>query len=133
MSEIWKDLPGFKGHYRVSSFGRVKTVKKKRSQCKHPEGILTPEITRLGYLRLNLHKNNIRARPLVHRCVMLAFNKLEDGKEVNHKDGDKSNNNLKNLECVTRSEQIKHAFKLGLLKPMRGEKNPASKYSIFCH
>jgi hypothetical protein len=129
MKEVWKDLLEFEGHYKVSNLGRVKTVKKKWSQCKHPECILSPEKTRLGYLRLNLYKDNKRTRLLVHRCVSQAFRLKGNGTEINHLNGIKSDNRVTNLEWSTRSNNMKHAFQKGLIRPMVGESNPTSKYS----
>lgn len=62
----------------------------------------------------------------VHRLVCWAFYGKSD-MEINHKDGNKLNNCPDNLEYCTRSENIKHAFAMGLEKPMRGENNPTAK------
>ena len=61
----------------------------------------------------------------VHRLVLMAFNPIEglENLEVNHKDGNKKNNDLSNLEWCTSSENKQHAFKMGLMKPRTGEKS----------
>lgn len=66
---------------------------------------------------------------LAHRLVLKAFNPIDDMEnlEVNHKDGNKKNNNLDNLEWVTTSENQRHAFLMGLNKPRKGEKNNFAK------
>lgn len=65
----------------------------------------------------------------LHRLVMMAFNPVEnmDELEVNHKDGNKKNNKLENLEWCTSSENQKHAFATGLQKARRGEKSNFAK------
>lgn len=64
-----------------------------------------------------------------HRLVMLCFSPREDANQlqVNHIDGDKTNNNLKNLEWCTNQENRIHAVKIGLAARLTGEQNPASK------
>lgn len=65
----------------------------------------------------------------LHRLVMMAFEPIEncESMEVNHKDGNKKNNCLSNLEWCSSSENQKHAFRTGLQKPRRGEANNLSK------
>ena len=65
----------------------------------------------------------------VHRLVLMAFNPVENMEklEVNHKDGNKKNNNLSNLEWCTPSENQKHAYKMGLNKARKGEKSNFAK------
>lgn len=83
-----------------------------------------------GYLSIGLHRNKIRKFFLIHRLVAESFIGLcPKGREVNHIDGDKANNYVCNLEYVTRSENHKHAYKIGLKKVMKGEKHPRSKLS----
>ena len=84
-----------------------------------------------GYLQVQLYKNGIRSHKRVHRLVAEAFIPNPNNKpEVNHKDGNKHNNSVDNLEWVDKSENMKHAFRTGLCKhnpnhkPMLGHKNP---------
>jgi hypothetical protein len=64
---------------------------------------------------------------LVHRLVWVAHNgDIPDGLELNHKDGDKTNNKLDNLELMTHIDNCKHAFDTGLRKPMVGENHPTN-------
>lgn len=84
------------------------------------------------YQIINLSKlDGLKQTFRVHRLVLMAFNNIENSKEleVNHKDGDKKNNCLENLEWVTPSENQKHAFENGLQKPRRGENSNFSKLS----
>lgn len=83
-----------------------------------------------GYKDLYLYTNEYgRKCYKVHRLVMETFKPQERSTElqVNHIDGNKSNNSLDNLEWCTRSENLKHAFKIGLEENPKGEKNPAHK------
>lgn len=69
-----------------------------------------------GYQRVGLYVGNYKTKTIkVHRLVAESFiENIENKKDVNHIDGNKSNNNVSNLEWCTRSENIKHAFKIGL-------------------
>ena len=84
-----------------------------------------------GYLKVRLiSTDGQRHTYSVHRLVLMNFNPVKnmDTLQVNHIDGNKENNSLSNLEWVTCSENIKHAFKIGL-KTQAGENNNASKYT----
>lgn len=75
--------------------------------------ILKPVIVSGGYMEVRLWQDNKVYNRLVHRLVASAFlSNLDDKKEVNHKDGDKSNNKLNNLEWVTRSENQWHRYNI---------------------
>ena len=94
--EIWKDIQGYEGMYQVSSHGRVRSFKWNR--CK----ILKTRKDKKGYIVVTLTKHSKNYVPKVHRLVAIAFipnpNNLP---QVNHKDEDKSNNNIDNLEWCT--------------------------------
>ena len=111
--EIWKDVKGYEGFYKVSNLGRVKSIARNGTAG----GLMSLNINRSGYIYVGLRKSNVQKYQLVHRLVGLAFIPLVDGKEmINHIDGNKSNNNLKNLEWVNNSENRKHAFANNLQK-----------------
>lgn len=117
--EIWKDIEGYEGLYQVSNLGRIKSLKRQKSNGKNlvyiDEKILTQNITNWGYYRVALYKNGIRKYHRVHRLVATAFLPNPENKEqVNHIDGNKLNNNLDNLEWSTRIENIHHAKINGL-------------------
>ncbi len=78
-----------------------------------------------GYQRVGLYVGNYKSKTIkVHRLVAETFiDNIENKKDVNHIDGNKSNNNIFNLEWCTRSENIKHAFKNGLSKISENQKN----------
>lgn len=112
MKEIWKQIEGGYEEYQVSNFGQIKSLKSKN------EKILHLDKDRHGYMNVRLCKNGTRKRFKVHRLVAMAF--IENPNrfpEINHKDGNKENNFVENLEWVTRSQNIKHAFDIGLRSP----------------
>lgn len=79
---------------------------------------------RSGYFYVELFKNNKAKRYLVHRLVAKAFIPNPENKpQVNHKDGNKTNNHVSNLEWVTNSENQLHAFSMGLQSDRKGENN----------
>ena len=89
MEEIWKDVLDYEGLYQVSNFGRVKSNWK----------ILSPADNGNGYKHIVLTKNGIQTDKLVHRLVAEAFLPNPDNLPcVNHKDENKSNNFIENLE-----------------------------------
>lgn len=131
--EIWKDIPNYVGLYQASNLGRIKSlsrveVRKDNSPNPIKERILKQSISTTGYFFLNLSNKRVIKSYKVHRLIALTFLPLLDTKnDVNHIDGNKLNNNVKNLEWVTRSENSKHAYSLGLKRPLSGELNPKSK------
>lgn len=117
--EIWKDCLGFEGRYAVSSLGRVKSF-----VSQFPRSFLTPSLTTLGYLKVNLWKDGKKVVRTVHTLVDDAFHGPRVvGFEVNHKDGVKTNPALSNLERVTRHENIAHAYAIGLKIGPKGSMN----------
>ena len=78
-----------------------------------------------GYQRVSLYIGNYKTKTIkVHRLVAETFiDNIENKREVNHIDGIKSNNNISNLEWCTGSENVKHAFKIGLSKISDNQKN----------
>lgn len=116
MIEIWKDIVGYEGLYQVSNFGRVKSLAKvDRVGRFHPEQLKVQVNNGIGYLVVNLKHNGKQQMRSVHRLVAEHFisNDLELP-EVNHIDGNKSNNVVNNLEWCTHSENIQHAVDTGL-------------------
>lgn len=120
--ETWKPVKGFEGLYEVSDLGRVKSLIADRNGRKtsgFSSRILKPGSDGCGYLRVRLtgHDGNLH-QWLVHRLVLIAFVGEEKGKpQANHINGIKSDNRLENLEWVTRSENMIHAYGIGLEKP----------------
>ncbi len=127
MEERWKDITGYEGLYQVSNLGRVKSLPRKipgrnqfgasfmvttKEKIMHPSQVGRGWKEGAGYLSVNLTslaKKNRRKN--VHRLVAEAFIPNPDGKpEVNHKDGDKQNNHIDNLEWVTKKENMQHCM-----------------------
>lgn len=104
--EIWKDIYA---EYQVSNLGRVYSKKTNK--------LLRPALDSWGYLQVCLYVNGKPTSKKVHRLVAEAFiPNLENKKTINHKDGNKLNNRVDNLEWATDSEQQIHAYKIGLRK-----------------
>lgn len=128
MEEIWKDIAGFEGAYQVSNLGRVKSLGGWRGTAKRREIIRSLSKTRDGYLKVRLLYNGKDLTTRVHVLVANAFIPKPEGKNtVNHKDGNKENNNVTNLEWADRHEQLEHAYRLNLKKSMRGVGNTQAK------
>lgn len=120
MQETWKDIDDYKGLYQISNLGRVKSLNRvviKKNGVHHPfkEKILSCEINNKGYIMVALCKNTKIKLFSVHRLVAKAFipnpNNLS---QVNHKDRNKENNHVNNLEWCTQSVNMQHAYKQGL-------------------
>ena len=119
MLATWSKINGFP-NYSVSNTGEI------RNDISGE--IKNPFISRTGYYNVDLYRNGKRSKFRVHRLVGEAFVDNPDNKtQINHIDGNKLNNNAMNLEWVTASENMQHAFKHGLAKPslgMLGKHNP---------
>ena len=101
MAELWKQIEDYE-NYEVSTHGRVRNKRTGR--------YLKFDLSNCGYYRVTLCKNNKPRKFSVHRLVAQAFVEPVVGKElVNHKDSDKTNNRVENLEWVTCSENFIHA------------------------
>lgn len=114
--EIWKDVKGFEGHYQISNIGNIKSLKR-ITRIGHGAKRLTPEkimklhVNKVGYVQANLCKGKICRKTSAHRLVAEEFTPNPENKPcVNHKDGNKSNNSVENLEWCTVAENNKHAF-----------------------
>ena len=99
MIEEWRDVPGYEGLYEVSNFGRVRRNGK----------ILKPSKDKDGYLQVSLSKNGIKTTT-IHRLVARAFiPNPQNLPQVNHKDEDKTNNTVDNLEWCTREYNMNYS------------------------
>ena len=105
--EEWRDIKGYEGLYKISSTGKVFSCKNNRT--------LSPGLCGSGYKKVQLCKDRKARQRMIHRLVAEAFLPNPDNKKtVNHKDGNKLNNDVSNLEWNTYSENLKHAYKHGL-------------------
>lgn len=105
MKEIWKDIPGYEGLYQASNLGRIKSKKNNK--------ILKLYKNQYGYLQVRLSKKGIVKLFRVHRLITNTFIYNKYNKPyVNHKDGNKQNNCVENLEWCTQKENVEHAIKI---------------------
>jgi NUMOD4 motif/HNH endonuclease len=129
MNEIWKPIKGYEGSYEVSNLGRVKSLARYRlgksgGIVPVKEKILTLKVLETGYVNVHLRTGK-SSYPTVHRLVAETFIPNVDNKPtVNHKDSNKQNNTITNLEWATHQEQAVHAVEAGTMK-VRGN----TKYS----
>ena len=108
--EIWKDVVGYEGLYKVSDKGNIYSVERIGANGQELGGIiLKPRPTIKGYLQVHLCKNGKIKNNYIHRLVAEAFiPNPNDYPEVNHLDEDKANNYVKNLEWCTRERNMNH-------------------------
>lgn len=109
---------GYEGLYEVSSFGNVRSLARmtlgRWGKMKlSPGGNLTAERPSNGYLRVQLSKEGTKKHQLVHRLVGKAFIKSNGKPHINHKDSDRANNHVGNLEWCTPRENTAHMEKQG--------------------
>lgn len=126
--EVWKPVVSWEGIYEVSTLGRIRRL---LDSPKTYVGKILKPATDAGYQKVCL-KQKPRVQSIrVHRVVTLAFlgSPPSASHEVNHKDGDKSNNALDNLEYVTPLENVRHAERHGLSRHPSGEDRPNTRIS----
>lgn len=108
-NEIWKDIEGYENLYQISNYGRVKSII--RNKIKHYE------TNHNGYLRVNLCKKRKIEHKRVHRLVAEAFiPNPQNLPQINHKDGNKLNNCVNNLEWCTPTDNVRHSVEIGTFK-----------------
>lgn len=122
--EIWKDVAGYNGKYRISSFGRLTSINGRYKG----EQLLKPCLAKKeGYYITCLRINGGKEYYRIHRLVAVMFlENISNLPSVNHKDGNKVNNQVSNLEWVTTGENTSHAFRTGLAD-FKGEKSKNSR------
>lgn len=103
MKEVWKDVLGFEGRFQISNKGVLKNIQTNK--------ILKQHVSKKGYATIATKVNGKNYCFRVHRLVAIAFiDNVENKSEVNHKDSDKLNNSIDNLEWVTPKENIHHSI-----------------------
>lgn len=126
--EIWKDIKGYEGKYQISNLGRVKSLLEwcgniHKGKWINNSKIITPTGNGYGYLIIGLRRNQKKKNYYIHRLVAEAFipnpNNLP---VVNHKDYNKENNKVDNLEWCSQKDNIKHS-----IQNMQHPKNTKSK------
>lgn len=123
--EIWKDVVGYEGLYRISSQGRLASYPKKRGHANLGARILKVRINQYGYAQKTLVKDKQRKTFQIHRLVALAFipNPLNKP-QVDHIDTNRANNNVENLRWVTATENNNNPI---TLNRQRGKPAPWMK------
>lgn len=118
--QYWKPVPNYGKDYFVNTIGQVKSMisNKILKQAKTPKGYMTVSLSFFGD----------REKLYVHRLVASAFiPNAENKPQVNHKDGNKTNNCVDNLEWVTPQENMTHAVEKGLMNQRKGPNHKRSK------
>lgn len=123
VNEIWKPIPGHEGAYEVSNLGRVRScarkvraVSKLGREYERPVAaqVISQQVTNAGYMLVHLYRENKRKAETVHRLVAMAFLGDADNRDVNHRNGVKTDNRLSNLEWLCRTDNHIHAVALRL-------------------
>lgn len=134
MFDMWEKIPGYDG-YMASNLGNIKSVDRKiidgrtGEKTKNVKGRLLVLNKRTdGYLCVTINGKTVMVHRLIAKTFLKDFDKFP---EVNHIDGIKNNNNVENLEMVTRSQNAIHMYKKGLMTaPHLGKKGKLSHLSI---
>lgn len=122
--EIWKPITGYEGRYEISNMGRVKSFKKTKGQ---PFRIRNTSGKSGRYAGVNItgHDGKTKRWP-IHTLVAQEFiGPRPKGMHINHKSGNRRDNNLENLEYCTPSANLKHAYRIGLASHVGSNHNNA--------
>lgn len=142
MGEIWKPVPGYEGAYEISNMGRLRSLTRTRivNNChggtspRTDKGhVLAPGNNGNGYAYVSLRDNGVRTNYYVHRLVAKVFLDKPEGENlvVDHRDHNRSNNVVNNLEWVTQKENVGRSRHL--MRHQKGRYRPSStgeKYII---
>lgn len=110
--EIWKDIPGYEGYYQINESGAVKSLNHYRDN-KGYRILKAHKHYKTGYMQVHLFKSTVHSFWQLHRLMAITFIPNPDNKpHINHKDGNRTNNSIDNLEWVTSSENHIHAYKV---------------------
>lgn len=116
MKEIWKDIKDYEELYQVSNLGRVRSMPRKGTHINKIH-ILKSNKNYKGYLHVSLTKKCVSKTKSIHRLVAETFIPNPDNlPQVNHKDGNKLNNCVDNLEWITNYDNLIHSIRIGLRK-----------------
>lgn len=136
-NEIWRDIQGYEGRYQISNIGRLKSLKRATQGTRSDGSTYTQQIRETmllqtynstGYLGSSLYYAGVGTRCFTHRLVAQAFIPNPDNlPQVNHIDGDKSNNTIENLEWVSAKTNMIHGFTTGLITVPSGAESAHAK------
>lgn len=132
--EIWAGVPGYENSYMISTFGRVKSLPKvvvdPNGRVRHYNELIMKQqvVNKYGHLKVSFRKNNERKEFLVHRLVLMSFDRMPvDNEEALHKDGNPKNNFIENLKWGTSKENSQDSLLHGTIA--RGKDLPQTKLS----
>lgn len=131
MEEIWKDIKGYEGYYQVSNLGNVRSLDRKiGSRILKGRGVKAVT-DKDGYLMAHLSRNGKATYFRIHRLVAISFiQNKENLKEINHKDENKTNNRVDNLEWCTTRYNINHGSRNAKVSlALSGERSRTHKLS----
>lgn len=130
MKEVWKDITDYEGLYQVSNLGRVRSLGRYINPNQYlEERILKHRLNKNGYYRVNLYKNNIHKTICIHQLVALVFiDNPNEYKCINHKDENKLNNRVDNLEwCTTK---YNNNYGTARIRASQHTKKPIEQYTL---
>jgi predicted XRE-type DNA-binding protein len=125
MEEEWRTIKEFT-NYQISNLGRIKRIVP--DKYNRPLIMLKIQKDKNGYSYVELKNESITKKKKIHRLVLMSFKPIDTSElfQCNHIDGNKQNNCIYNLEWVTASENVQHAFKIGIKTISRNTKNKMS-------
>lgn len=125
MKEVWKDIPGHEGVYQASCLGQIRSLDRVRRYNTYgsgqQKGIILKTFQARGYVRVSLSTSGKGKKHFVHRLVFQAFFPEISIDQINHVNGVKNDNRVVNLESVSSSENVRHAYNSGLTQIRKGE------------
>ena len=127
IEEQWLNISGYEGLYQISNFGRVKSFYFKNHRILKPHKVK-------GYSNVELYKNKKKKQFYIHRLVMENFCPIENMNvlDVNHKDEDKSNNHISNLEWMTHKDNLNYGSRAEKARMKMQGKNSSRSKKVRC-